>query len=334
MCLYPRHVHNRRYIPNMKNGGTVPQIPDRRLLSAPIPCGRCMECKKQKYNEWRIRIIEELKHDKDALFVTLTLSTQSLKDLVKDIHKTRPDLYGYDLDNAIATTATKRFLDRIKHSKRAKSVKHWLVTELGHGETEHLHLHGFLWTADKTLLDRWNYGMTWVGSYATGKTASYVTKYILKTDNTHREYKPIILCSPGIGKAYLDTRRAKEHRYKPGETREQYVAPNGQRSALPKYYRQKIYTEREREALWLEKLEKEKQYVLGEEVSTQGKAYAYLDAIKIARMKNHRLGYGTSRTNTNRKQYEQNMREKIQRKRLDTQTTKPDNDLAEPNNQG
>ena len=32
MCLYPKLIKNRRYVPNKKNGGVPPQCPDERLL--------------------------------------------------------------------------------------------------------------------------------------------------------------------------------------------------------------------------------------------------------------------------------------------------------------
>ena len=28
-----------------------------------------------------------------------------------------------------------------------RSVRHWLITELGQTNTEHLHIHGIIWTA-------------------------------------------------------------------------------------------------------------------------------------------------------------------------------------------
>ena len=29
---------------------------------------------------------------------------------------------------------------------KQKSVRHWLITELGHNGTENIHLHGIIWT--------------------------------------------------------------------------------------------------------------------------------------------------------------------------------------------
>ena len=49
------------------------------------------------------------------------------------------------MENKIATLAVRRFLERWR-KKYKKSVRHWLVTELGQKNTEHLHLHGIIWT--------------------------------------------------------------------------------------------------------------------------------------------------------------------------------------------
>ena len=46
MCLYPKLIKNRRYVPNKKNGGVPPQCPDERLLYVTAACGDCLECKR------------------------------------------------------------------------------------------------------------------------------------------------------------------------------------------------------------------------------------------------------------------------------------------------
>ena len=52
------------------------------LIKVPVVCGKCMECRKQKAREWRVRLHEELRHNnKNVLFVTLSFSEQSLIEL-------------------------------------------------------------------------------------------------------------------------------------------------------------------------------------------------------------------------------------------------------------
>ena len=154
MCLYPRLIRNRKYIPNKKNKGIVPEVKDRRVLAVPVGCGNCMECKKKKTREWQVRLNEEIRNDNRGKYVTLTFNEQELQKLDKECEK----FYGYDRDNAIAKLAVRRFLERWR-KKYKKSVKHWLVTELGQSSTERLHLHGIIWTNEKADISKiWKYG--------------------------------------------------------------------------------------------------------------------------------------------------------------------------------
>ena len=100
MCLYPKILPNRKYQPNKKNEGIVPELKDTRAAFVAVGCGKCIECTKQRANNWRIRLLEEIKYNKNYSFITLTFDNQSFTKLSKDISAT-----GYDLDNEIATQA-------------------------------------------------------------------------------------------------------------------------------------------------------------------------------------------------------------------------------------
>ena len=144
MCLYPKLIANPKYRANKKNGGIIPAVFDNRILQVPIGCGNCIECRKKKKREWQIRLYEECEENKNGIFVTLTFSNESIRELGKEIK----NLDGYERDNAIATLAVRRFLERWR-KKHKKSVRHWLITELGHNGTENIHLHGIIWTDNR-----------------------------------------------------------------------------------------------------------------------------------------------------------------------------------------
>ena len=108
MCLYPKLIKNRKYIANKKNGGNVPPVSDLRVMTVPVGCGKCIECKKQKSREWSIRLQEEIRHMKNGKFVTLTFSEESLVELGED--KNINTLNGYNLDNGVATLAVRRLV--------------------------------------------------------------------------------------------------------------------------------------------------------------------------------------------------------------------------------
>ena len=77
-----------------------------------------------------------------------------------------------------------------------------MITELGHENTERIHLHGILFTKEdtQTIADIWKYGNIWIGDYCNAKTINYIIKYVTKVDEQHKGYEPKILTSAGIGK--------------------------------------------------------------------------------------------------------------------------------------
>ena len=114
MCLYPRLIKNPKYKPNKKNGGNPPEMKDNRVMYVPIGCKKCIECVKQRGRQWQVRLLEDIRHNKGAQFITLTFSTESLKELRDAVYENNggQDLNGYELDNAIATLAVRRFTER------------------------------------------------------------------------------------------------------------------------------------------------------------------------------------------------------------------------------
>lgn len=310
MCLYPRLIKNRKYLPNKKNGGLIPPITDERVLYVPVGCGKCIECCKQKARAWQVRLLEDIKQNKNGKFITFTFSDVHYRNLAREF---KEKLSGYDLDNEIATKAMRLFLERWRKEYK-KSLRHWIVTELGHEGTEHLHLHGIVWT-DKPLEkieQHWKYGFVWKGKYVNGKienfvseqTVNYIIKYIHKQDSDHKEYQPKILTSAGIGKGYFQRSDWKKNSYNGTETREYYKTRTGHKISLPIYFRNKIYTDDEREKLWLQRLDLQTRYVMGDKIDISGGENDYENTLEYFQQKNKRLGYGDDSVNWDRKQYE------------------------------
>ena len=312
MCLYPKLIRNRKYSVTKKNGGNVPELKDQRALWVPVGCGRCIECRKQKAREWQVRLSEEIKNQ-NGYFVTLTFNPESHEKLSKET--------GGE-NNALATLAVRRFLERYR-KKFKTSCKHWLITELGHNGTERIHLHGILFTgADaNTIRNLWSYGFSYIGQYCNQKTINYVVKYVTKPDTEHPEYQPVILCSPGIGKNYLSKSDAINNRYKDSETNETYRLPTGQKITLPVYYRNHIYSEEEREKLWLQKLDKQERWVCGIkiDVSSPKGERKYYAVLKNMQERNKKLGYGDDSKNWKREDYNYSWK-KLKRDKPETKT--------------
>jgi len=319
MCLYPTLIKNRKYTTTKKNKGIIPPITDERVKYVPIGCQQCIECRKQKARQWQVRLLEHIKTNTNGKFITLTFSNEA----IKHINEKLEDKEEYDRDNRIATWATRHFLERWR-KKYGKSLQHWLTTELGHKGTENIHLHGIIWTNEPmdTVEKIWSYGFMWKGHKKNGKlqnyvnptTVAYITKYIMKKDEKHKTFKSKILTSPGIGNNYTNTYNSKSNKYAEGNTRETYRTTTGHEIALPIYWRNKIYTEEEREKLWLQKLDKQERWVCGEKVSIKKSDNDYYKLLEHYRRVNKELGYGNGKISWDREQYE------IQRRKIMRET--------------
>ncbi|MCM1042448.1 MAG: hypothetical protein NC396_08510 [Bacteroides sp.] len=317
MCLYPKLILNPKYIANKKNGGKPAPISDIRVKYVPVGCGNCIECKRQLARAWQVRLSEEIK-DSQGIFVTLSFAPEELEKLCKE--------FDVEECNAIATIAVRRFLERYR-KKYKTSVKHWLITELGHQNTERIHLHGIIFKkmANEELQELWKYGNTYTGDYCNQKTINYVVKYVTKVDEKHKDYKQKILCSPGIGRKYMERPDKNRKIFKGEDTEETYDLPNGNKVNLPIYYRNKIYSENEREKLWLQKLDKQERYVMGEriDVSTDEGENEYWSVLKEAQKKNERMKYGDDSKAWKKKDYNITLRMLKRARHLDARNDRP-----------
>ena len=112
---------------------------------------------------------------------------------------------------------------------------------------------------------------------------------MLKIDEKHPKFRGKVLCSAGIGSGYLKREDAKRHTYIPGKTNESYRMRNGGKLNLPIYYRNKIFTEQEREKLFLDKIEKGIVYVLGQKLDMKNDQQHYLAVLIQERERCERL---------------------------------------------
>ena len=85
---------------------------------------------------------------------------------------------------------------------------------------------------------------------------------------------------------------------------------------MPIYWRNKLYTDEEREILWLQKLDKQKRYVMGEEINVSNGMNIYWDTLEYYREINKRMGYGTNEKNWDRIEYEEANRIIMQETRI------------------
>ena len=266
MCQYSKLIINPKYTENKKDGGIIPTPSDKRVLVVPIGCGKCEECRRKKANEWMIRLDNEYRNIKNerCRFITLTFNKESLKKYtelaIEEIKRKKETHYGIDIRNIACKIAIRRWLERIRKDT-GKSIKHWIITELGGGHSKRIHMHGFIWTDNIDTLEKWTNGYTYEGDYMSPKAITYTTKYMMKINKREPMYMPKIMTSKGIGSEWINTVDARRAKYIPNGTLEEYVDQQGNKRGLPIYYRNKLYTEDEKEKLWIEKLDKGERWV-------------------------------------------------------------------------
>lgn len=170
-------------------------------------------------------------------------------------------------------------------------------------------MHGIVWTEKTEEIKKiWSYGKVWIGEYVNAKTINYIVKYVNKVDEKHKEYNSKIYASKGIGGSYMERRDFSRNKYKGDKTIETYKTREGVEIALPIYYRNKRYSDEEKESLWLKKLDEEVRYVNGVKVSIKGGEEEYYKLLEQERKKNKRLGYGNDERNWELKKYENERR--------------------------
>lgn len=304
MCLYKIRIKNKKYEANKSNEGKVPEMKDSRLNYIEVPCGRCMECKRSKANEWRVRLTEEIRQRKDGIFVTMTFSDEALVELGIDAKG-----FGYSFENDIVRLAIKRMSERYR-AREGKALRHWLVTELGGQYSERIHVHGLIFCKNdyKQIKADWKYGNIWIGQYVSERTINYMTKYVMKIDLKHSEYRSKIFTSQGMGKGFLKREDVKLNMYKGEDTDTSYTNRKGFKMNLPRYYKLKLWDEVQREDMMLDLLDKGIVTVNKREYKLPDEQEQYERALRQGKIRNLELGFPS-----NKKDHEERISQNMKR---------------------
>lgn len=210
----------------------------------PVPCGKCVECRKNRANQWHFRLRQEEKRSHNAVFLTLTYDTDHVPITPK----------GYmSLDKKSHLT---KFLNLLRkwHYRNDKYGKDWRIKYYLCGEygtlSDRPHYHAIMFNVDKlAIAECWQYGDIHIGD-VTGASLMYTLKYMVKegkipkhqNDDRIPEFSRM---SKKLGSNYLDDERnVKWH--KADINRNYIVDLGGIKIPLPRYYRERIYTESER----------------------------------------------------------------------------------------
>lgn len=213
---------------------------------------------RNKQNEWVFRLNEEMKVSPYTYFITLTYRDDDLP------------FACYVPEKRCFPCVSRRdiqlFLKRLRKKTKVK-FKYHIVSEYG-PETLRPHYHGLLFCQNfidsADILVSWNHQdlVNNCVEFANSRSAiGYVTKYLCKTPflpsflrYSERDYKPFTLCSKGLGLTYLETNPQLVNKII--KQSEDFVILDGRKQVMPRYYRDKIYTDEDTHTAMVERKQK------------------------------------------------------------------------------
>lgn len=195
-----------------------------------IPCGKCLNCKANRVSGWSFRLHKEWERSSSAHFVTLTYDEATVP-----YYGEYQSLHKIDVQN---------FLKRLRKLNPQK-LKYYAASEYG-PDTYRPHYHIVLFNAiPETIEKAWTQGFsttTKVTSARIGYTLGYLAKPRIipafPQDPRQREFS---LMSKRLGDNYLTVAMQRWHSldYK---NRLYCNIKDGKKIAMPRYYREKIFS--------------------------------------------------------------------------------------------
>lgn len=176
-----------------------------------VKCGKCQTCRKNKYQEWAIKLINEAKYHKKSCFITLTFDNKILLDKRQKAYKygANPN-FIYNINNS--KKYFQDFMKRLRKHYEGTRITFYHVGEYGE-KTHRPHHHALLFGIDfkedriqmpksksghtqyfsKTLSEIWACGLVSVEDINPNNII-YISQYSLKKFKKNEEnpkYKPI-----------------------------------------------------------------------------------------------------------------------------------------------
>lgn len=182
-----------------------------------------------------MRLNEQLKISSNAYFVTITYDNENIST-------------SYEVDKQ----DVQLFIKRLRKATPQK-IRYYLVAEYG-SRTFRPHYHAIMFDVDDNLpkaaemiRNAWGKGNVLVGS-VTPASIHYTTKYVInKYETVGLDLKPpFALISKGLGKNYVE----RCTQFHDGNTERSYaVMEGGYKVPLPRYLKEKLYNQAERETM-------------------------------------------------------------------------------------
>jgi len=231
----------------------------------PVPCSKCPPCMKRRTSGWSYRLVKEGERSKSALFVTLTYDTNYVPITEKGF---------MNLDK----TDVQKFFKRLRKLSNQK-LKYYVCGEYGTKKMRP-HYHIILFNANQEMIYKaWMLNNKPIGSIYIGQVTDasigYTLKYMTKkgkiplhfNDDRQKEFS---LMSKKMGDNYITPKMIKWH--KEDLEKRMYVnLKDNKKIAMPRYYKDKIYNELEKQKIseYLLKITEQETIKLQEELGEQ-----------------------------------------------------------------
>jgi hypothetical protein len=242
-----------------------------------FPCGKCPCCLTRRVSQWSFRLQYHERAQESAHFITFTYDNDHVQ-LTKNGFLT--------LDKRDCQKFFKRL--RKRHSKNPDykhlKISYYICGEYG-GTTDRPHYHAIIFNADIwDIYYAWDLGEIHAGD-VTGSSVGYTLKYMSKPPSVPKHQnddrqKEFALMSKGIGKNYITPEMKRWH--KANLLERSYVPlPGGSKASMPRYYKDKIYTDIEKKKISIH-LE---QIFLEEERLKSDENIAFEHAVKVEKIR-------------------------------------------------
>lgn len=231
-----------------------------------FPCNKCIHCLNRRASGWSFRLRQESQLHEEKYFVTYTYSNEKVH-ITNNAFST---LVKTDFQDYMAQLRKKMPMEKIGKLRRYQPVKYYLAGEYG-TQSYRPHYHAILFSVKLELIigvenaiaaltnkefflkgkyefthPSWPHGYMTVGE-VNEASIGYCLKYISKlgkiplheNDDRLPEFQ---LCSKGLGKNYI-TKQTRKYHNSDLVGRVYLTIENQKKIAMPRYYKQKIYTQ-------------------------------------------------------------------------------------------
>lgn len=208
----------------------------------PVACGRCPSCIARRISGWSFRLMQEDKRSESSQFITLTYDTAYVPILPS----------GY---MTLQKKDVQDFIKRLRfaqYGSRKSNIRYYACGEYG-SENWRPHYHIILFNALPTLVqDAWARGQVHYGTVeeaSVGYTLKYMSKPKRVPAHSNDDRLPeFSLMSKRLGANYMTPEMIDWH--KQDLTSRMYCnLLDGKKISMPRYYKDKIYTNEERDLI-------------------------------------------------------------------------------------